>query len=129
MCFGVRGGDVADPRIQYLDSTVPVDEHLLELAGPVDPLEVFRFAAPCAGSGCQHFDGTDCKLVDAVVQLPAVVRHAPRCAIRRECRWWAQTGLDACLRCPMVVTSDRTNRVELREAATPVPARPEIGGP
>jgi len=24
---------------------------------------VFRFAAPCAGNACKHFDGQDCGLV------------------------------------------------------------------
>ena len=79
VCFGVRGDDAGEPLTRYLYESAPVDDELLALAQPVDPMEVLRFAAPSAGGGCQHFDGNDCKLVDAIAELPAVVRLAPRC--------------------------------------------------
>ena len=103
--FGVVQGTVEQPRVGFLEQAVPVTEELLALSGPVAPTEVFRFAAPCAAKACQHFDGGDCRLATRIVQhLPAVVSDLPPCAIRDACRWWLQEGVEACLRCPLVVT-------------------------
>jgi hypothetical protein len=33
---------------------------------PVKPTKVFRFAAPCAGRACRHFDGAECRLTKRV---------------------------------------------------------------
>lgn len=107
--FAVVEGSVAEPQAAYMNQAQPVTDELLALAGPVDPTEVFRFAAPCAKKGCQHFDdhGDSCRLVSKTVQMAPIVVHAlPRCAIRRECRWWQQEGVAACHRCPQVVTLD-----------------------
>ena len=103
--FGVVLGSVEQPRVAYLDQVQPVTGELLALAGPVAPVEVFRFAAPCAGGACQHFDGTDCRLASRIVErLPSVVDELPKCAIRDSCRWWLQVGADACFRCPLIAT-------------------------
>jgi hypothetical protein len=103
--FGVIGGTADEPRVAYLDKPQPVSDELLALAEPVLPTEVFRFAAPCAGSGCQHFDGAKCRLAARTVQiLPEAVDILPPCSIRPKCRWWQQEGKAACLRCPFVVT-------------------------
>jgi hypothetical protein len=103
--FGVVSGEVDKPRVAYLNTPQPVTEDLLELAKPVLPTEVFRFAAPCVKGACHHFDGEKCQLVVRTVQiLFEAVDILPPCSIRSTCRWWAQEGKDACLRCPMVVT-------------------------
>ena len=71
------------------------------------PDEVFRIAAPCACSGCGHFDSTQssCTLAQKIVRwVPMVSESLPVCSIRSECRWWQQEGRAACLRCPQVVT-------------------------
>ncbi|MFL6261686.1 MAG: nitrogen fixation protein [Thermoanaerobaculia bacterium] len=103
--FGVVQGSVEQPRVSFLQQAVPVTEELLALSSPVEPTEVFRFSAPCAGNACHHFDGQDCRLATRIVQrLPAVVSDLPPCAIRDACRWWLQEGVEACLRCPLVVT-------------------------
>ena len=103
--LGVVTGTAEVPRVGYLTQPQPVTDELLALADPVKPTEVFRFAAPCAGRGCKHFDGSDCRLVARTVQLlPNVVDVLPPCRIRPSCRWWQQEGKEACMRCPQVVT-------------------------
>ena len=103
--FGVVLGSVEQPRVAYMEQTLPVTAELLALAGPVAPTEVFRFAAPCAGRACQHFDGTNCRLATRIVErLPTAVNRLPECAIRPACRWWLQEGEEACFRCPLVAT-------------------------
>ena len=103
--FGVIGGTPEERRVGYLDQRVPITEDLLALAGPVRPTEVFRFAAPCAGDSCKHFDGHDCRLATKLVQLtPAVTKALPACQLRPDCRWWQQEGKKACMVCPAIRT-------------------------
>jgi hypothetical protein len=103
--LGVVLGTAEAPRLAHLEVLPPVTDELMTLAGPVSPTEVYRIAAPCLGSGCTHFDGTDCRLAQRIVTLlPPVVEAPPPCALRPSCRWWHQEGRAACLRCPQVVT-------------------------
>jgi hypothetical protein len=103
--FGIVGGSVANPVVAHLVEPLPVTDELLAATSPVAPTEVFRFAAPCAGDRCKHFDGRDCRLATRLVQLlPSVVDRLPPCHVRPDCRWWQQEGKAACLRCPQVVT-------------------------
>ena len=103
--LGVVGGTVDEPRLAYLEALQPITNELLALSGPVKPTEVFRFAAPCAGRGCKHFDGQNCQLATRVTRsLPQVVERLPRCDLRPRCRWWKQEGKAACMRCPQIVT-------------------------
>jgi hypothetical protein len=118
--FGVVGGTPERPLVSYLSEPQPVTPELLDLAGPVEPMEVFRFAAPCAESACQHFDGSRCRLAQRIVTIvPEAVRRLPPCRIRTTCRWWHEQGAAACFRCPVVVTSDHRPTPELRVAADP----------
>ncbi|HEY9608887.1 MAG TPA: nitrogen fixation protein [Allocoleopsis sp.] len=118
--FGVVGGTVESPRLAYLREPQPVTDELLAVSGSVAPTEVFRFAAPCAGSGCKHFDGTDCRLIQRIVNvLPTVVDVLPACQLRSSCRWWQQEGKAACLRCPQVVTKTYNPSDTLRQVASP----------
>src|SRR5574338_384666 len=115
--FAVVGGTPAEPRAAYLDQTRPITAELLALAGPTDPAEVFRAAAPCAGGVCMHFDSRDqaCGLARKTVRLvPVVVNRLPRCAIRADCQWWRQEGAAACRRCPQVVTLNPMASEEMR---------------
>jgi hypothetical protein len=128
--FGVVGGTVEAPRVGYLDMPQPVTGELLALAQPVQPARVFRFAAPCACSGCDHFSGSDCRLAARIVELlPAVVGSLPPCSLRPSCRWWRQEGKAACLRCPQVVTQVNHPSEQLRRAAQPGPADPALASP
>ena len=67
-----------------------------------------RFAARCEESRCCHFDGQI---------LPAVVEALPARLIRSECRWYAQEGRPACLRCPRVVTRNYAPNEDMVRAA------------
>jgi len=120
--FAVVAGTPERPEAAYLDQAQAVDAPLLALAGELHPSEVFRFAAPCANGGCQHFDGAahSCRLAAKTVALvPMVVHKLPRCAIRSNCRWWQQEGAAACQRCPQVVTDNHHPSEAMRMAADP----------
>lgn len=118
--FGVVGGTPERQKVGYLEARVPVSDELLAMAGPVDPVRVFRFAAPCAGSGCQHFDGSDCRLATKLVQLtPMASKTLPACTVRPDCRWWRQEGKAACMRCSEILTRSYTATEEQRMAGNP----------
>lgn len=118
--FGVVGGTVEEPMVSYLDRARDVTAELLALAGPVDPREVFRIAAPCAERACLHFDGQRCQLGQRIVGLlPAVVEKLPACRLRPRCRWWAEQGPAACMRCPVVVTRDFRSTELMQSVAGP----------
>jgi hypothetical protein len=128
LLVGVVGGSVEEPRLAYLAEPLPVTREITVLSGTVKPTEIFRFAAPCAGTACMHFDGKDCRLAQRIARsVPAVVDDLPSCRIRPECRWWLQEGKAACLRCPMVVTENYQPSEALRAAATPDRSSP-VGG-
>ncbi|WP_217352582.1 hypothetical protein [Sphingomonas sp. ID1715] len=118
--FGLVGGDADRPRVAYLAEPVPVTEDLKRAAAPVTLEEVARTSAPCGGNACRHYDGADCTLVRRIVSLldPAVARP-PACSIRGQCRWWAQEGKAACLRCPQIVTQSMNETRAYQAAMTP----------
>jgi hypothetical protein len=118
--FGIVAGTVEQPQLTHLVKPQPVTEELLALAHPVKPTEIFRFAAPCANSSCQHFDGSQCRLATRIVEgLPAVVEQLPPCPIRASCRWWQQEGKAACLRCPQIATETFSPSKQLLQASDP----------
>ena len=119
--FGVVGGTATEPRVGYLAERLAATPDVLALTGAVQPTEVFRFGAPCAGGGCRHFDGSSCRLAAKLVQLTPAVTDAslPPCALRPDCRWWRQEGKAACMRCPQVVTVNYLPSEQMRRAADP----------
>lgn len=115
--FGLIAG-IDHPAVIYLETPVPVTAEVIALAGEVAPEEVFRVAAACIGAGCGHFDGADCRLGERIVRiLPAVTGALPACRIRASCRWFAQEGAAACLRCPQVITLHYSPDELMRRAA------------
>lgn len=118
--FGVIGGTVDKPHVTYLPQSQPITDDLIAMSAPVTPTEILRTAAPCAALGCQHFDGTDCRLAKRIVeQLPTVSEQLPPCSIRKDCRWWQQEGKAACMRCPQVITDNYSASAQMRQAASP----------
>jgi hypothetical protein len=118
--IGVVGGTARAPSVRMLARPLPVTQELLRLSEPVEPTEVFRFAAPCAKSGCQHFSNNSCRLVERVVDdLPAIEAELPSCLIRPQCRWYHQEGRSACLRCSQVVTDNALPSPTMRAVAMP----------
>jgi len=79
---------------------------------------VFRFTARCREDGCANFAGGRCRVAAAVVDhlAPVVDGALPRCGIRAHCRWWNEHGVEACRRCPSVVTDDRAREGAYAEA-------------
>jgi hypothetical protein len=124
--FGVVGGSVEQPQVEFLHRPVSVDA-VTELAEGVSLGEVVRIGAACETSGCVHFDGDHCGLGQRVAtMLPPVVQRLPRCSMRSSCRWYAEQGGSVCLRCPQVMTTDypRPGNDLVRLAATPVTTEP-----
>ncbi len=105
-------------EVSYLEAQRDVDQQVLDLAKPLVPTEVFRFAAKCVTSKCQHFDGGTCNLASRIAKLTdEVVTSAPKCVIRKTCRWYRQEGIEICFRCPQVTTNFDPRNGALREIA------------
>lgn len=117
--FAVVEGTVAEPRATYLRRNLPLVE-VRHLAGPVEPGEVFRIAAPCAESGCVHYQDAHCSLGERIVRdLEPVVATLPTCSVRHRCRWFAEQGPAICHRCPQVATLDHAPDPQLLRTAAP----------
>jgi len=118
MVLGVVQHDGPRPVVEYLNARVPATPEILALAAPLKPTEVFRLAATCAEHKCPHFDGADCRLATRVAKmLPPVVDSLPPCTIRKECRWFAQEGAAACMRCPEITTISYDLSPQVREVS------------
>lgn len=121
VAFGLVDHTATPAEVRYFDEPIPVDAELLALASPLEPREVFRFGAPCQTARCTHWSGHDCQLVERIVELvPAASLVTPPCQLRPTCRWYAQAGRAACVRCVHVVTKDGEPTDEMRKAATPL---------
>lgn len=104
--FGVVLGDVAEPRVAYLEKGVAVTPEMLESTGSVSPTRILRFAGTCANSACGQFKNGGCRLgKDILKGLQPVVDRIPPCTIRATCRWFAENGPEVCLRCARIMTS------------------------
>jgi hypothetical protein len=121
--LGVVRGDTEERRIAYLNEFVPATADILAQAAPAIPGEVFRLAARCETGKCTHFDGERCQLAVRIVDmLSPVTEQLPPCTIRKTCRWYAQEGRAACLRCPQVVTANNEDDEVIRRVAGAPPA-------
>jgi len=97
-------------EVSMLHQKMPVDDEFLDIAREGRPLnERFRFASPCATKGCANWSGHHCMVLDIARQFtdlqPVASETLPACAIRPECRWFAQDGAAACGICPKIRTS------------------------
>ncbi len=108
-----------DAQLDYAGELAPpAPTTLSQLLGD-QPL---RLAGACAGSECLFYAADKCELASSVARhlppipatfqtiatevnapIPATFQtQLPRCAIRARCRWFAQIGVAACARCPLV---------------------------
>lgn len=99
----------ADGTIAFADEPRVVSQAFVEAALEMgEPEKRFRFAGPCAANNCRQWTGGKCSVPDTVARLLADFQHdqkAPvHCAIRSECRWFAQESYAACELCPLVTT-------------------------
>lgn len=116
--FGVIAGTPAQPRVAYLKKKAEVTEAMLSQLGDLDPTQVFRYAARCESARCAQYENGRCSLAKRIVTLlEPVVSDLPSCQIRDTCRWFAEEGGQACLRCPQVVTLVPSDQNALRHAA------------
>lgn len=125
--FGVAGGTARAPKVMFLKQMLVPSPQLEAKLGDVAPEEVFRIAAPCRGSGCQHHDAVtrNCNLAKNIVQqVDQVYDQWATCGIRHSCVWWTQEGVKACVRCPQIATRNNVLSDEVRRAATPGAASP-----
>lgn len=105
----------ADGRVGYINPAPRVDEEFVELSRQGrTPEHRFRFAAACAQAACDHWTHAKCGVVDHAISAAKTLEHdatsqdtLPRCAIRAECRWFAQRKRDACFVCPLVFNYSR----------------------
>lgn len=97
-----------DGTIAYLGQRVTVDASFVQIASEGrSPEKRFRFSDQCAERGCKQWTGTECGVIDDVIQRlpsPAPSQSLPKCSIRPECRWFNQAGSHACTVCPFVIT-------------------------
>ena len=106
------------PRIAFVRERIPASTSMLAQAAPAAVGEVFRLSGNCEQRRCTHFDGANCLLARRIVKsLPVAGDRLPPCAIRRTCRWHAQEGKAACLRCSQIVTVGNANDALMVEVA------------
>jgi hypothetical protein len=116
--FGVIGGTAAAPRVAYLKKKAEVTPQMLGQLDGLDPTRVFRYSARCESGRCAQYENGRCSLAQRIVTLlEPVVSDLPSCQIRDTCRWFAEEGGQACLRCPQVVTLVPSDQNALRHAA------------
>ena len=101
--LGVRSGP--EGQVVYLDAPLPAAEVLGSIPEGIAPTRVLRFASHCV-SECVNRVGEECGLIERIRTVPSgpVEPAVPRCHLRPRCTWWHQVGVDACRRCPAVVT-------------------------
>lgn len=120
LAIGIVNGTTDAPRVRTLETPLAVTPELLTLAAPVQPTEVFRFAAPCLKESCKHFQQGTCHLANKIAKLlPRVSDRFAICKVRARCRWFSQEGRAACERCPQVVTDDALASAQMRLISDP----------
>lgn len=115
--IGLISGGPEAPRVAYLKADAVIDAASLPHLDGLQAAEVFRLAARCEEGRCAQYGDGRCTLARRLVDgLDPVVSRLPSCTIRDTCRWFAEQGRAACVRCPQVVTfiprgTDRLSRV------------------
>lgn len=110
-----------DGTVAILPQPLRIDESFLEKANePSHAEQRFRFTNKCIESGCTQWNGERCGVADRVLSL---LDHLPikqeliTCAIRPQCRWFLQSGKEACQACPFVITETTEEEWLLSEQA------------
>jgi hypothetical protein len=99
----------ADGSLGYIRDRLAATQDFLDAAESTGPAaQRFRFGAPCQEGACKQW-------VDGECSLPGRIEHEistslpepellPKCSIRKQCRWFYQSGKSACKACQFVVT-------------------------
>lgn len=100
-----------DGRVAFSSDRLVVNEEFVQIArAGRTPEKRFRFGGQCVQSGCRQWTGERCGLIDKITETANIdVESAglPECSIRSECRWFYQSGAEACAVCPEIVTDSR----------------------
>ena len=102
--IGVRQDD---GTVAILPQPLPVDQDFVDIVSQnvLAPEQRFRFSNKCVEGGCSQWTGSRCGVVDqALTMLESVAAGLPECSIRPSCRWFQQSGKDACTVCPYIIT-------------------------
>jgi hypothetical protein len=97
-------GYINDGKVEYLQESIVVDKTFVEEAKKGrTPESRFRFAGKCIKGSCAQWNNTDgvCGLTNKLIdEAPEKeVSELEHCAIRSQCRWFAQRGAKACAVC------------------------------
>jgi hypothetical protein len=104
--IGIVEGTAEKPQVAYLQKGVAVSAEMSVPPPGISATRIFRFSGKCVGSACGQFGDGQCQLGKTITQMLApTVDELPACTIRATCRWFAENGRDACLRCPQVMTN------------------------
>lgn len=110
-------------RLAYVNPPVEVDaEFVAKARSEGSAQRRFRFAGACVEGGCPQWTGSRCAVADLAADAAQALQHGgaplPSCSIRRECRWFAQRGRDACAACSFIVADmGGTDTYRSRQAA------------
>ncbi|HYM21524.1 MAG TPA: hypothetical protein VEW28_11055 [Candidatus Kapabacteria bacterium] len=94
--------------VEILPTVVQIDLQFVEsISEYVKPEQHFRFANSCIEGSCAQWTGSRCGVADRALEFldtVAVSDTLPECSIRPQCRWFVQSGADACKICPYILT-------------------------
>lgn len=98
-----------DGKVAFLRQSIVIDEAFVSSAHQGRaPEKRFRFTTPCLESGCKQWKDGRCSIADEVILVLETDHpnqtNLPACGIRRNCRWYKQSGVSACAVCPEVIT-------------------------
>lgn len=108
---------LSNGSVAFAKDRIVVDGAFVQNAtteGSCPPESRFRFSGPCAKGGCHQWTGSRCGVIDSLLvdaraqnYQPQADTPLPQCSIRDSCRWFDQTGAEACAVCGIVVTETR----------------------
>ena len=101
-----------DGRVAFSSDQIIINKEFIEIARRGrSPEKRFRFGGLCVKSGCNQWTGSRCGVIDTIIESTSEnneIVSLPDCSIRSECRWFYQSGANACAVCPDVITDLRT---------------------
>lgn len=116
---------LADGSVAYASNHIVVDADFVQNAtrqGSHPPETRFRFSSPCVQGACRQWTGSRCGVIDEVTTTTREVGYdpdqtsLPDCSIRPDCRWFRQSGAEACAVCNIVVTDTRSGVISAADS-------------
>lgn len=105
-----------DGRVMLMPGASIIDDAFVKQAEEIGkPEERMRFASPCVKGDCQHWEDDRCSAIDGMMERLGAASPRPNevlapCPIRDRCRWFDQSGSDACHVCETVFV-EQTEKV------------------